>query len=187
MLRRLFAAGIPILLAASAPVAGESLGAPAIPDTRLVNQDGAEVRFLTDVIGDRLAAVTFTFTTCHTICPRLDGIFRSLQDKIAADMGRDTVLVTLSVNPADDVPERLKAHAEMLGARSGWSFLTGNKERVNDLLRALEVYTPDIYEHPPTVFVVDGRRREWTRLSGFPSPDKLAEILARHRQARSAE
>jgi len=187
MSRCRFAVSILVLLVLSAPVSGETFGVAGIPDTRLVNQDGEDVRFLTDVIGDRLAAVTFTFTTCHTICPRLDGIFRSLQEKIAVDLDRDTVLVTLSVDPANDIPERLKAHAEMLEARSGWSFLTGNKERVNDLLKALEVYTPDIYEHPPTVFVVDGRRTEWTRLSGFPSPDKLVEVLARYRQARSAE
>ena len=187
MSRGFFAAAMMVLLALPPAVSGGSFDEAGVPDARLVNQDGQEVRFLSDVIGDRLAAITFTFSTCHTICPRLDGIFKSLQEKVAADLGRDTVLVTLSVDPASDIPERLKAHAEMLEARPGWSFLTGDTARVNDLLKALEVYAQDIRNHPPTVLVVDGRRGEWTRLSGFPSPDKIAEVLARHRQARATD
>ena len=74
--------------------------------------------------------------------------------------------------------------AEELDAKPGWTFLTGEKDTVNDLLKALEVYAPNIWDHPPTVFVVDGRRGVWTRLYGFPSPDKIVEVLDRYRAAR---
>lgn len=187
MSRALFAAAALLTLLAPPPAISGGIEASRIPDTPLVNQDGEGVRFLSQAIGDRLAAITFTFTSCHTICPRLDGIFRGLQQRVAADLERDTVLLTLSVDPANDIPERLRAHAEALGAGPGWSFLTGDKQRVNDLLKALEVYAPDILDHPPTVFVVDGRRGVWTRLSGFPAPERIAEVLARERQARVAQ
>ncbi|MDH3817077.1 MAG: SCO family protein [Myxococcales bacterium] len=176
-----------ILVTAAAPhpaAASSNVVDLDVPDVELVDQNNKRSRFVSDVIGDRLAAVTFTFTNCTTICPVLDGIFLGLQDEIADDLGRDSVLVSVSVDPANDIPQRLKAHAEELDAKPGWTFLTGEKDTVNGLLKALEVYAPNIWDHPPTVFVVDGRRGVWTRLYGFPSPDKIVEVLDRYRTAR---
>ncbi|HSN54077.1 MAG TPA: SCO family protein [Candidatus Sulfomarinibacteraceae bacterium] len=178
-----------MLLTAAAP---HSAGASSnvvdldVPDVELVDQNNRSGRFVSDVIGDRLAAVTFTFTSCTTICPVLDGIFLGVQAKIADDLGDDIILVSVTVDPANDIPQRLKARAEELDADPAWTFLTGDKDTVNGLLKALEVYAPNIWDHPPTVFVVDGRRGVWTRLYGFPSPDKIVEVLDRYRSARDA-
>jgi len=155
-----------------------------VPDVELVDQDNRSGRFVSDFIGDNLAAVTFTFTNCTTICPVLDGIFLGVQDEISDKLGRDSVLVSVTVDPANDIPERLKAHAARLNADPAWTFLTGDKDTVNGLLKVLEVYAPNILDHPPTVFVVDGRRGVWTRLYGFPSPDKIVEVLDQYRAAR---
>ena len=158
-----------------------------IPDVELVDQDGKAGRFVSDLIGQNIAAVTFTFAHCTTICPTLDGIFKRLQGEIETTPDAGTVILTVSVDPVNDIPERLKQRADILQAGPGWSFLTGEKETVDNLLRALEVYTPDITEHPPTVFVVDGRRDVWTRLSGFPKPAKIIEIMEGYRAARSEQ
>jgi protein SCO1/2 len=156
-----------------------------VPDVELLDQNGEPGQFVSNRIGENIAAVTFTFTHCTTICPTLDGIFKRLQDDLAEDLGRDAVMLTLSVDPVNDIPERLKQRAGKLEARPGWTFLTGEKDTVNNLLRALEVYTPNISEHPPTVFVVDGRRGVWTRLTGFPTPAKIVEVMDGYRAARS--
>jgi protein SCO1/2 len=156
-----------------------------VPDAELLDQDGEPGKFVSSRIGDNIAAVTFTFTHCTTICPTLDGIFKRLQDDVADDLGEDVVMLTLSVDPVNDIPERLKQRADKLEAQEGWTFLTGEKDVVNNLLRALEVYTPNITEHPPTVFVVDGRRGVWTRLTGFPQPAKIVEVMNGYRAARS--
>lgn len=173
-----------LLLLPGGPAGAADVTLEKIPDAPLVDQRGAGVRFLSEAIGDKLAAVTFTFTSCHTICPRLDGIFAGLQSRLGEHLGEDTVLLTLSVDPANDVPERLKTHAEKLRARPGWRFLTGDQQEVISLLKALEVFSPNIYDHPPTVFVVDGRRDAWTRLSGFPSPDTIASVIEQYRKQR---
>lgn len=187
---RNFPAGVvlvALLVSGPAALADEDVVQQNIPNAELLNQEGESVHFLSEVVGDKLAAITFTFTSCRTICPRLDGIFVKLQQRIADDLGKDTVLVTVSVDPVNDIPERLKAHSQMLKALPGWSFLTGEQSRVTALLKALEVFAPNIMDHPPTVFVVDGRRGEWTRLSGFPSPDTIVEVMETYRQARAAE
>ena len=156
-----------------------------VPDLELLNQDGEKGRFVSDFIGDRLAAVTFTYTTCTTACPILDGIFRQVQARLADRLGKDIILVTLSIDPVTDIPQRLKAHAQKIKARPGWSFLTGKKQAVNPILKALEVYSPDIFNHPPTVFIVDGQQGLWTRVNGYPSTSKVMKELDRFHGARA--
>ena len=156
-----------------------------VPDLELLNQDGEKGRFVSDFIGDRLAAITFTYTSCTTVCPILDGIFGQVQARLGDRLGQDIILVTLSVDPVTDIPQRLKAHARKIEARPGWSFLTGQKQAVNNILKALEVYSLDIFNHPPTVFIVDGRQGLWTRLNGFPSANKVVKELDRFNGAHA--
>ncbi len=156
-----------------------------VPDLELLNQDGEKGRFMSDFIGDQLAAVTFTYTTCTTACPILDGIFKQVQARLGDQLGKDVILVTLSIDPVTDIPQRLKAHAQKIKARPGWSFLTGKKQAVNHILKALEVYSTDIFNHPPTVFIVDGQQGLWTRVNGYPSTSKVMKELDRFNGARA--
>ena len=148
-----------------------------VHDQELLNQESKRVRFKSDVIGDRLIAMTFTYTTCTTICPVLDSIFVDLQDLIGKRLGKDIFLVTMSIDPNTDIPARMKLYAKKLGAKQGWVFLTGKKQDVDKVLTGLDVYSPDIYNHPPVVFVVDGRKGIWKRIYGFPSPEQIMEVI----------
>lgn len=156
-----------------------------VPDLELTNQDGVSGRLVSDIIGDKLSAITFTYTTCTTICPVLDGIFKNIQGKIGDDLGDNIQLITISIDPTTDIPQRLKEHAEKLGAKPGWIFLTGEKSMVNRVLKGLEMYSPDIFNHPPAVFIVDGRRGVWSRMSGFPSSKIILRTLDEYLSARS--
>lgn len=170
---------------ASAVRAQENVVELSVPDVELVDQDGHAAHFRSELIGDHYAAITFIFTRCPTICPTLNGIFKRLQREIPDRVGEDTVLLTLSVDPVNDIPERLKEHADRMGAAEGWSFLTGELDAVNRLLRSLDVYTPDFWDHAPAVYVVDGRRDVWTRLYGFPSAERIREVLDGYRHDRA--
>ncbi len=156
-----------------------------VPDLELLDQDGEKGRFMSDFIGERLAAVTFTYTTCTTACPILDGIFQQVQARLGDRLGKDIILVTLSIDPVTDIPQRLKAHTQKIKARPGWSFLTGQKQAVNGILKALEVYSLDLFNHPPTVFIVDGQQGLWTRVNGYPSTAKVMKELDRFHGARA--
>lgn len=156
-----------------------------VPDLELANQDGDKGRFVSDIIGDKLAAITFTYTTCSTGCTVLDGIFKKVQKGLGEELGKETILITLSIDPVTDIPPRLKAHAKKLEAKPGWIFLTGEKQTVNRVLKALEVYSTDIFNHPPTVFVVDGKRGVWSRINGFPFANKVVKVMDEFRIARA--
>ncbi len=46
-----------------------------LKDLPLTDQDGRELRFVSDVIGDRVVVMDFVYTTCTTVCPVLSALF----------------------------------------------------------------------------------------------------------------
>jgi len=159
-------------------------------DRALLTQDGESVRFATDIIGDRIVVMDFVYTTCTTVCPVLSAIFGQLQERLGERLGRQISLVSLSVDPGRDTPQRLKAYADRHHARDGWVWLTGDKTTVDQVLQGLGAYTPDFEDHPSMVLVGDGQAGTWVRFFGFPGPDQLMaavdELLAA-RQATSMQ
>jgi protein SCO1/2 len=164
---------------AASATASEAVGAMNIPDTALLDQDGREVHFYTDLVKDRVVAINFIFTTCTTICPPMGANFGKLQKMMGDRAGRDFQMISVSVDPAVDTPPRLKAWAAKFGRRNGWTLVTGSKPEVDKLLKALKVFTPDKNDHSPIVLVGDERRGEWTRAYGLAPAAKLAEAIDR--------
>src|SRR5262249_43992229 len=126
----------------------------------------------------RVAALSFIFTTCTTICPLIGADLGRLQTELGPALGEDIVLISVSVDPATDTPERMKAWGAQFGAKPGWSLLTGDKQTVNQLLKVVGLYTPDIQSHSPFLVLVNDRTGDWTRVSALETPPaKIAEIL----------
>lgn len=160
----------------TAPQAMPSL---SIPDVPLLNQDGEQVRFYSDLVKDKVVAINFIFTTCTTICPPMGANFASLQRLLEGRGGNDIHLISVSVDPAVDTPRRLKTWAAKFGAVPGWTLVTGPKRDVDRLLKALRVFTPDKSDHSPTVLVGDEARGEWTRVWGLAPPREMADVIER--------
>jgi protein SCO1/2 len=152
-------------------------------DVLLVDQDGNHVKFRSDVVKDRLVAIDIIYTTCPVVCPILSATFANVQEALHGRLGRDVLLISISVDPVTDVPARLKEYASKWGAKPGWVFLTGDKRSVDTVLRGLNVYAADFTNHPATILVGDGGRQDWTRFYGFPTPEmvrsKLDELAGR--------
>jgi len=155
----------------------EAVSGLTIPDVTVLDQEGKPVRFYSDLVKDRVVAVNFVFTTCTTICPPMGANFASLQKQLGARAGRDVHLISVSVDPSTDTPERMKAWAQKFGAGPGWTLVTGDRAEVTRLLKALGVYTPDINDHSPLVLLGNDARHQWTRAYGLASPAKLAELI----------
>ncbi|MDH3531770.1 MAG: SCO family protein [Gammaproteobacteria bacterium] len=158
-----------------------------IPDVRLLNRNGVSVGLREDVIGDRIVVVDFVYTTCTTICPVLSAILSQVQNRLGDRLGNDVVLVSLSVDPLRDTPQRLQAYSAKLRAGEGWIWLTGNKQTVDDVLRRFGAYTPSFEDHPSMILVGDGRSGEWSRFLGFPGAEKIMEKIGELDAARGAQ
>jgi len=163
----------------AAAAAGQSKSSGTITlklaDTVLKDQDGRDVRLMSDLMGQRVTVVDFIYTTCTTICPVLSATMAELQRKLGPRVGKDVQLVSITVDPLRDTPARLKAYSARHAAGGGWRWLTGSKSDVDSVLKAFGAYTPDPESHPAMVMIGDGEGRTWTRLLGFPS---VAELQA---------
>jgi protein SCO1/2 len=152
----------------------------------LVDQDGQELMFVSDVIGDNIVVMDFVYTTCTTICPVLSALFTQVQGKLGDAVGDEVMLVSMSVDPVRDTPQRLKAYSAKHRAGQGWLWLTGPKGDVDDVLTGLGAYTSNFEDHPSMVLIGDGRTGEWKRLFGFPNPDRVVQIVNDLRERRRA-
>lgn len=153
-------------------------------DLELLTQNGKRMKFKSDVIGDKLVAMTFIYTFCTTVCPVYNAIFTQLQELLGERQGRDVILVSMSLDPTRDIPRRMKREARKFKAKPGWFYLTGKKQNVDRVLRGLDAYFPDFTEHPPMALVGDGKTGTWKRFNGFPSPEQLLAMIDELKAAR---
>lgn len=144
-----------------------------LTDTPLLDQEGRSVRFKSEAIAERIAVVNFVYTTCTTVCPVTSAVMAQVQGQLGARLGRDVALVTVTVDPVRDTPARLKEYAGRHGAAAGWTWLTGPKPQVDEVLKVFGAYTPSFVEHPPLVMVGDAKSGKWLRFYGFPTPEQL--------------
>ncbi|MCZ7677247.1 MAG: SCO family protein [Sandaracinaceae bacterium] len=98
-----------------------------IGEFALVDQDGEDVTNA-DLRG-KVWIVDFVFTSCPDVCPVLTTQMANLHRRIDAG---DVRFVSVSVDPAEDTPERLREYAARFGAdTSRWSFLDHARPRLD--------------------------------------------------------
>ena len=149
----------------------------AIPDVEVVTQDGETVRFYSDLVEGKVVAMNFVFTTCTTICPPMGAIFGQLESRLGERAGRDVHLISVSVDPTTDTPERLAEWAAKFGRTPGWTLVTGDKATIDSLLKSLQVFNADFADHAPVVLLGKDAAGEWTRAYGLAPPETLVGIL----------
>ena len=158
-------------------------------DIQLVDVEGQAVRFKSEAVGNRIVVVGFIYTSCTTICPVTSAVFADVQErlikKLGEQFGRDVKLISLTVDPATDTPERLKDYAASFGSPAGWLWLTGEKPQVDRVLTGLGAYVADFTRHSGAVLVGDTRSGDWMRFYGIPNSseivDRVEQLLAARR------
>jgi len=148
-----------------------------ITDAELLDQDGRTVHFYTDLVKGKTVAIQFIFTTCTTICPPLGATFARVQKELGERAGKDVFLISISVDPATDTPERLKAWGQKFHAGGGWTLVTGPKPLVDELLRSLGAPVSSPADHSAAVIVGNDARGQWKRTYGLASPSVLLKLI----------
>lgn len=97
--------------------------------------------FNRDQVDGKVWVANFIFTSCATECPLLSRRMREVQEAFAGD---DRVsLVSISIDPRTDHPERLAKYASAYKAGEKWSFLTGETKIIEHLCtKGFMVTTP---------------------------------------------
>jgi len=154
-----------------------SFSSSRIPDVRVYDENGNALRFYSDLVKGKTVAINFIFTTCTTICPPLTATFRRVQQDLT-ERGADVRLISISVDPSVDTPERLHEFATKFKAGPGWTFVTGDPSQINSLLRVLGAAVADRNDHTPMVLIGNDRADYWTRTYGLSPPDALVRAIA---------
>ncbi len=137
-----------------------------VPDVTLVNQNGAKVKLKTLLNSKKAVMVDFIYTTCTTICPVLSAGFSNFQRKIGPDY-RNVQLVSISIDPENDTPKRLKEYLKRYDAKPGWEFLTGSKDDIGKVVKALDAYASNKMYHLPLALLYASAENRWVRIYGL--------------------
>ena len=149
-----------------------------IADSPVQTQAGNTVNFYSDLVKGRVVAMNFIFTSCTTICPTMGATFARVQTLLGARAG-SVSLISVSIDPANDTPERLAAWSRRLGARPGWTLVTGRKPDVDAILKSVGLFTADPAAHSPVVLVGNDATGQWVRVDGLATPAAILEAVDR--------
>ncbi len=140
-----------------------------LPEFSLTNQSGKTIT-TTDLKG-KIWVADFFFTSCQGVCPVMTARMSKL-DKTLGDKGLH--LLSISVDPATDTPEKLTEYAKNFEAKDNWQFLTGEKAKIIDLsVKGFRLSLgEDPMSHSQRLVLIDGR----SHIRGYYSIDRENEM-----------
>lgn len=149
----------------------------SIPDIKLVDMNGDRIALRELLDSSTPVALNFIFTTCTTICPVMSSTFQQVQAKLGSKHSA-LRMVSISIDPENDTPARLKAYATKFKAGAQWKFLTGTFENSVVVQQAFGTFAGEKMNHQPITFLkAQGSENQWIRLNGLISAsDIIAEL-----------
>ncbi len=90
--------------------------------------------YSSDSLKNRIQVLNFFFTSCPTVCPKMNKNVQKVQQVFIDDPRIQ--FVSISVDPERDQPDKLKAYEEKFSLNpEQWHFLTGDKDSIYLLAR----------------------------------------------------
>lgn len=113
--------------------------AKKIPTFSFTNQNGKTIT--NKDYQDKVYVVEFFFTTCPTICPKMNTNLVQIQKAFQGN--EDFGIASFSINPEHDTIQVLKDYAEHYGIiNPNWHLMTGNQEDIYALAnKGFNLYT----------------------------------------------
>ena len=146
-----------------------------VPRVRLVRDDGKAVSLPEELNDGRPVVLNFIYTTCSSICPLMSQTFAQFDSQLGDDRGH-VHLMSISVDPEEDTPARLREYAHKFHAGPEWQHYTGTIEASLAAQRAFSVWRGDKMSHSPVTFVRAAPGQPWLRIDGFVTPSELLKL-----------
>jgi len=157
----------------AAPRYTRTVATYAPPDVTLTDAGGAKVKLSSVLEGEGPVMLQFIFTTCPAVCPVMSATFAAAQTRLGPESEK-VRLVSVSIDPEHDTPERLREYARRFKAGPRWLFLTGEAEDIVSVRKAFDAYPGDNkMRHQPLTFIRLAPERPWLRLDGLTSAAQL--------------
>jgi len=146
--------------------------------TPMVDQDGKKTTLAKALEGKKPVILAFMFTSCTTVCPVTSQIMSNTQDLLGADLANSR-LVSISIDPEYDTPERMLAYSKKFEAKPQWQHYTGTLNDSVAIQKAFGAYRGDKMNHVPLFFINGGGKKSWVMLQGFPSAEEVVKEYQR--------
>ena len=164
--------GALLLTAAAAATVSRSSVTYETPDVSLVRADGKTVSLPRELDDGRPVLLNFIFTTCSSICPLASRTLEEFQRKLGPQAAK-LHLMSISIDPEEDTPARLRAYARKFHAGPEWQYYTGTVAASLAAQRAFDVYRGEKMSHTPVTLLRSAPGKPWLRIEGFVTPDEL--------------
>ncbi len=162
-----------LVAAVSSEAQGRRWGEGYFPNLPVVTQHGEQLRFFDDVIKGKLVVISFIYTSCTDICPLTTARLAQVAEQFADRLGRDMFFISLTVDPKNDTPEKLKAYAESFRSGPGWIFLTGTLQDMRAINAKLGEKMRSLNEHRNEIVLGNEATGEWARNSLFGDLERV--------------
>jgi len=156
---------------------GQSAAQKYFTDVLLTDQDGTKLRLYSDLLKGKVVIINPFFATCTGSCLPMNRTLAKVQEALGDRVGKDVVMISITVDPTMDTPARLKAYATQLKAKPGWHFLTGDKETVDFAQKKLGQYVEVRENHSNIVIIGNERTGLWKKAYGLARPEELVKIV----------
>jgi len=110
-------------------------------DLKLTNQFGETVGLNSDLQG-KILVVSFIYTACPSVCPKLTANMKMLQKAFRKDpkkevsMNNEVHLISITVDPMRDSFQQMRRYADRFQINHDhWWFLTGDRQAIYDFAR----------------------------------------------------
>ena len=169
-------------LAAEADADHEAAAREYFTDTLLIDHNGEEVRFFTDVLKEEVVVINFIFTNCGGACPMMTEKLRMAREALGEEIGNSIKFISISIDPARDTPAAMRKFKETHRATGNWVFLTGTQENIDAVVKRLGQWSPEVEDHSTMMLAGNVSKRHWMKIMpGVPPPaiaEKLRMLLA---------
>ena len=146
-------------------------------DVELVNQHGEPMRLYSDLLEGKVVLINTVFTACTGMCPMLSSTIEKVQSHVGDRVGEDVHLLSISVDPENDTPEKMAELAERFHAERGWYFLTGEPRNVELALRKLGQFTEDPESHQGILIMGNEPTGLWKKAFGLADAEAIIGIF----------
>jgi len=131
----------------------------SIPEFKLINQNKDTVT--NQNLADKIYVADFFFTSCPSICPKVKIEMLKIYDEFLQEP--DFKMVSHTMDPRNDTPQKLKTYAKNLDVNTGkWMFLTGNQDDLLDISNdgyfvaaTKDETAPGGFDHSGKIMLVD--------------------------------
>src|SRR3954451_6963051 len=107
------------------------------PNVALTTHQGHNVRFYDDLIKDKIVVLNLMYADCEGICPTVTLNLVRTQKLLSQSIKTPVYIVSLTVNPQEDTPQKLNEYAKMHEVIGNWVFATGAADDLEMLRQRL--------------------------------------------------